>query len=72
MISSLVVSWLKILLPELRTFSKVCFSLLSDILLEEHKNLNHIKIIDFGEAVISPADEKLTEIAGTMAYVSAA
>ena len=41
-----------------------------NILLEAHKNLNHIKVIDFGEAVISPQEEKLTEVAGTMAYVS--
>jgi hypothetical protein len=39
-------------------------------LLEGHKKLNHIKIIDFGEAIIAPPEEKLTEIAGTMAYVS--
>jgi len=41
-----------------------------DILLEEHKNLNHIKIIDFGEAIESEPSAKLTEISGTMAYVS--
>ena len=43
---------------------------LVDILLEGHKNLEHIKLIDFGEAAICREDEKLTEIAGTMAYVS--
>jgi hypothetical protein len=38
-------------------------------LLEEHKNLNHIKIIDFGEAVVAEPTTRLTEIAGTMAYM---
>ena len=41
-----------------------------DILLEGHKNLHHIKIIDFGEAAISRPEERLSEVAGTMAYVS--
>jgi serine/threonine protein kinase len=38
-------------------------------LLEEHKNLNHIKIIDFGEAILVEPTTRLTEIAGTMAYM---
>ena len=41
----------------------------SDVLLEEHKNLNHIKIIDFGEAVVAEPTTRLTEIAGTMSYM---
>lgn len=41
-----------------------------NILLEGHKRLEHIKVIDFGEAVIATPTEKLTEITGTMSYVS--
>lgn len=41
-----------------------------NILLEGHKKLEHIKVIDFGEAVIASPTEKLTEITGTMSYVS--
>ena len=41
-----------------------------NILLESHKRLEHIKVIDFGEAVIATPTEKLTEITGTMSYVS--
>jgi hypothetical protein len=51
-------------------YADINFAPVTDILLEEHKNLNHIKIIDFGEAVISEPSAKLTEVAGTMAYVS--
>ena len=32
--------------------------------------LDHIKVIDFGEAVECDPSTKLTEISGTMSYVS--
>ncbi|CAB9505557.1 MAP kinase-activated protein kinase 2 (Fragment) [Seminavis robusta] len=41
-----------------------------NVLLEEHKNLNHIKLIDFGEAIVSKPTIKLTELAGTMSYMA--
>lgn len=41
-----------------------------NILLEENKRLDQLKVIDFGEAIKCRPNVKLTEISGTMSYVS--
>lgn len=45
------------------------FLLKGNILLEENKKLEQIKVIDFGMATYVKEDEKLTETMGTVAYM---
>ena len=41
-----------------------------NILLEQHKDFNHIKLIDFGAATNYVADQEFTESIGTCYYIA--